>query len=182
MSRRLIAALYGLVLLVAAAVPMTAVAVRPDEILTDPALEARARNISKELRCLVCQNESIDESHADLARDLRLLVRQRLLAGDTDRQVIAYVHERYGDFVLLRPPVRGTTLVLWFGPGVLLALVVALVWRQTRRRRAGIPHQGGAAPEALTPETLTPEEQAELDRLLAARAARTGDAPSNGKA
>ncbi|MDJ0897067.1 MAG: cytochrome c-type biogenesis protein CcmH, partial [Alphaproteobacteria bacterium] len=98
---------------------MPAVAVvSPDEMLDDPALEARARALSKELRCLVCQNESIDESDADLARDLRKIVRERLVAGDTDDEVIGYLTARYGDFVLLNPPVKPLTWALWFGPVV----------------------------------------------------------------
>ena len=93
-----------------------AFAVRPDEILSDPQLEARARVIGQELRCLVCQNQSIDDSDADLAHDLRLLVRQRLQAGDSDAQVKAYIVARYGDFVLLNPPFKASTYVLWLGP------------------------------------------------------------------
>jgi cytochrome c-type biogenesis protein CcmH len=94
-------------------------AVRVDEMLNDPALEARARNISEELRCLVCQNESIDESDAPLAHDLRVLIRQRVLAGDTDEQAKQYVVTRYGDYVLLKPPLKPSTLPLWFGPFLL---------------------------------------------------------------
>jgi cytochrome c-type biogenesis protein CcmH len=116
---------------------MPALAVRPDEMLADPALEARAREISRELRCVVCQNQSIDDSDADLARDLRLLVRERLQAGDSDRAVLAYVVSRYGDFVLLRPPLKPATYALWFGPPLVLllgALALALFLR--RRRHA----------------------------------------------
>ena len=97
-------------------------AVNPSEILADKVLEARARDISKELRCLVCQNQSIDDSDADLARDLRVLVRDRLTAGDSDQAVIDYVVSRYGDFVLLPPPMKAVTYVLWFGP-VLISLL-----------------------------------------------------------
>ena len=93
-----------------------ALAIRPDEMLANPKLEARARRIDKELRCLVCQNESIDDSDADLAHDLRLLVRRRILAGDTDRQVKQYVVARYGDYVLLKPPFDPETWLLWLGP------------------------------------------------------------------
>ncbi len=100
-------------------------AVNPDEVLADPALETRARDISQELRCVVCQNQSIDDSDADLARDLRVLVRARLKAGDSDDEVIAYVVSRYGDFVLLRPPVKGATFILWFGP--LLIVIVGAI-------------------------------------------------------
>ena len=106
----------GLVLCLAA---VSAGAVNPDEMLDDPALEARAREISKGLRCLVCQNQSIDDSDADLARDLRVLVRERLAAGDSDGQVIGYVVSRYGDFVLMRPPFKAATYALWLGPALI---------------------------------------------------------------
>jgi cytochrome c-type biogenesis protein CcmH len=106
-------------LLLALALAAAAGAVEPEEQLADPALEARAREIGQELRCLVCQNQSIDESDADLARDLRRIVRERLTAGGTDDQVMAFVTARYGDYVLLRPPLRAGTLALWFGPVVL---------------------------------------------------------------
>ena len=96
--------------------PLAVLAVDPGEILKDPNLEKRARSISKGLRCVVCQNQSIDDSDAQLARDLRILVRNRIVAGDSDTAVIDYVVSRYGDFVLLKPPVKGVTLVLWFGP------------------------------------------------------------------
>ena len=97
-------------------------AVEPSEVLKDQALETRARDISKGLRCVVCQNQSIDESDAQLARDLRVLVRDRLLAGDSDQGVVDYIQSRYGDYVLLRPPVKATTVVLWLGP-VLFAVI-----------------------------------------------------------
>lgn len=144
--------------LVAATLCLPALAVMPDEKLSDPALEARAREISKELRCLVCQNQSIDDSNADLARDLRVLVRERLVAGDSNDQVIAYVHDRYGDFVLLRPPVTGYTALLWGGPFALLALAglgTALYMRQRRRDVDSLP-----AP------VLTAAEEARLASLL----------------
>jgi cytochrome c-type biogenesis protein CcmH len=96
--------------------PLTTLAVDPGEILKDSKLEKRARAISKGLRCVVCQNQSIDDSDAQLARDLRILVRNRILVGDSDTAVLDYVVSRYGDFVLLKPPVKGVTLVLWFGP------------------------------------------------------------------
>jgi len=102
--------------LVAVLSATSALAVEPDEVLDDPVLEARAREISKNLRCVVCQNQSIDESNADLARDLRILVRERLVAGDSDQEVIDFVVARYGDFVLLNPPMKGITYALWFGP------------------------------------------------------------------
>ncbi len=99
-----------------------ALAVRPDEMLADPGLEARARDVGRELRCLVCRNQSIDDSDADLAHDLRVLVRERIKGGDSDDQVVAYVRSRYGDFVLLRPPVEIRTLLLWCGPLLILLL------------------------------------------------------------
>mgnify|MGYP006075110999 CR=1 FL=1 len=99
-------------------------AVEPDEILADPVLEARARDISKGLRCLVCQNESIDESHASLARDLRILVRERLVSGDSDDQTVDFIVERYGEYVLLQPRASGSTLLLW-GAGPLMLLLAA---------------------------------------------------------
>ena len=101
--------------------PVSAQAVDPSEILNDPLMEKRARSISKGLRCVVCQNQSIDDSDAQLARDLRVLVRERLTAGDSDQAVVDYVVSRYGDLVLLRPPFKAATLVLWFGP-IIIAL------------------------------------------------------------
>ena len=101
---------------------LPAQAVEPDEMLKDPALETRAREISKDLRCLVCQGQAIDDSNADLAKDLRLLVRQRLVAGDTDDQVRQYLQERYGDFILLNPPVENKTLLLWLTPLIMLGV------------------------------------------------------------
>jgi len=132
-----------------------AYAVEPGEALADPALEARARDLSVDLRCLVCQNQSIDDSHAPLAKDLRLLVRERLAAGDSDEQVRTYLVQRYGDFVLLKPPLRIGTLLLWGAPlMVLLAGAFGLVIA-SRRRNAGV---AAAA--------LSPDEQARLDKLL----------------
>jgi cytochrome c-type biogenesis protein CcmH len=130
-------------------------ALDPNELLPDPVLEGRARVLSKELRCLVCQNESIDDSHADLARDLRTIVRERLVAGDSDPAIKQYLVARYGDFVLLEPPVKLKTYALWFGPaGVLIvgALGVLLFFR---RRRA-----------MLTPPPLSADEENRLHALL----------------
>ena len=112
-----------------------AVAVEPGEVLDDPVLEARARELSKGLRCLVCRNESIDESNADLARDLRLLVRERLVAGDSDEQAIAFIVARYGEFVLLKPTGGGANIILWAsGPLMLLgALIFAAIYLNRRR-------------------------------------------------
>src|SRR5215467_15338886 len=115
-------------------------AVEPDEVLSDPALEVRARALSRELRCMVCQNQSIDDSDAPLARDLRLLVRERLQAGDSDREVIDFLVARYGEFVLLRPRLSWHTAVLWLGPAVVLlggAGALVLIARRYRRRAGG---------------------------------------------
>ncbi len=131
-----------------------ALAVNPDERLADPALEARARHLSQELRCLVCQNQSIDDSNADLARDLRLLVRERLEAGDSDAQVLAYLRARYGDFVLLDPPIERATYLLWFGPPVVLALSLGLLLLRLRTR-----------PEIET-SPLDAADRARLDTVL----------------
>ena len=108
-------------------------------MLKDPGLEARARSISRELRCLVCQNQSIDESNADLAHDLRVIVRERLTAGDSDDQVKAYLVARYGDFVLLDPPFKTKTLLLWCGPAVLLLLGAGGIYALLRRRQDSPP-------------------------------------------
>ena len=131
-----------------------AVAVSPDEVLSNPKLEARARSIGKELRCLVCQNQSIDDSEAPLAHDLRVLVRQRLLKGESDAQVKQYVVARYGTYVLLKPPFDAETYLLWFGPILLLAAggAAALVFY---RRRAG-----------AQPLPLSDEERRRLDALM----------------
>ena len=124
-------------LLIAAASP--AQAVRPDEMLADPVLEARAREISRELRCLVCRNQSIDDSDADLAHDLRVLVRERLKSGDSNDQTIGFVRARYGDFVLLRPPFAIGTALLWGGPLLVLLLGAFAVARLYRRRDVPTP-------------------------------------------
>ena len=144
---RLIALLLTLLL----ATP--AFAVLPHEQLKDPALEARARAISKELRCVVCQNQTIDESDATLAADLRMIVRERLVAGDSDAEVKAWIVARYGDYVLMRPPFRGETVLLWLGPALVLLLGGIGVVLYLRNRR----------PADLA---LSAQEQAELDRLL----------------
>lgn len=141
-------------------------ALQPDEILSDPALERRARSLSAELRCLVCQNQSIDDSDAPLARDLRLLVRERLVAGDTDEEVRDYVVARYGEFVLLRPPFSFETLLLWFMPLLVLAIAIAILWTSFRPRWARTAVEAETGP--LPPERgLTPDEKATLYALLA---------------
>ena len=132
-----------------------AFAVQPDEVLPDPALEARARALSQELRCLVCQNQSIDDSDALLARDLRLLLRERLKNGDTDKQVLDFLVARYGEFVLLRPPLGWHTILLWIAPGLLLATGAVVLVMAGRRRSK--PTVGEPA--------LTPQELARLKRL-----------------
>ena len=135
--------------------PLSAFAVNPDEMLTDPALEARARALSAELRCMVCQNQSIDDSNADLAKDLRLLVRERITDGDSDEQVLNYIVSRYGEFVLLKPRFSVRTLLLWGAP-VLLILAGGVSLIVFARNRAGKP----------TGSKLTAEEQAKLAELL----------------
>ena len=133
-----------------------AVAVQPNEMLADPGLEARARTISQELRCLVCQNQSIDDSNADLAHDLRVLVRDRLKAGDSDAQVVRYIVDRYGQFVLLKPPLEPITYLLWFGPALVLAGGAVGILLYFRRRRAG----------AAEMAPFSAEDEARLKRLL----------------
>ena len=132
-----------------------AFAVNPDEVLADPALEARARALSAQLRCMVCQNQSIDDSNAELARDLRLLVRERLKNGDSDQTVIDYVVSRYGEFVLLNPRLRGETLLLWGAP-IVLFLAGATAMILFVRKRGGKP----------TGTPLSEAEKAELERAL----------------
>ena len=137
-----------------------AAAVLPDEVLDDPALESRARELSLELRCLVCQNQSIDDSNAELARDLRLLVRERLVAGDTNEETMAYIRARYGDFVLLRPPVQRSTYLLWFGPIGIVFAGIAIVIVTSRRRRKNAAAATPSAP-------LSSTERTRLDAALA---------------
>jgi cytochrome c-type biogenesis protein CcmH len=151
--RRLLAALA---LLLCLAPALAQAATSPEEVLADPALEARARELGKQLRCLVCQNQSIDDSDADLAHDLRVLVRERLVAGDSNAEIIDFLTARYGDFVLLKPPVRPATWGLWFGPLLLLVVAGGGIALYLRRRRTAI------APEA----PLDADEQARLAALL----------------
>ena len=135
-------------------------AVEPDEVLQDAGLETRARRLSAELRCLVCQNQSIDDSNAPLAKDLRLIVRERLVAGDSDDAVLDFVVERYGKFVLLRPPFELDTMLLWATPLVVLGGIGVLLVLHLRRRRAELASAGEA------PGALSPQEQARLDQIL----------------
>jgi cytochrome c-type biogenesis protein CcmH len=149
--RRLLAAL-----LLLASLALPALAVEPNEELADPALEARARQISSGLRCLVCQNETIDESNASLAHDIRIFLRQRLVAGDTDAQAVKAVVDRYGEFVLLKPRLHPATVLLWFGPAAILAIGLggAFVWLRQRPR------------EATLDAPLSAEERSRLNALL----------------
>jgi cytochrome c-type biogenesis protein CcmH len=150
--------LHALTLLLALFAAAPSHAVEPDEVLSNPALEARARAISKELRCMVCQNESIDESQAPLAHDLRVLVRQRIMAGDSDQQIINFLVSRYGEFILLRPPLSWNTMALWGAPPALLLLGIAMMVAFERRRRAGQPVAAAAK--------LNADEEARLARIL----------------
>lgn len=152
------ALLFGLMLAVLTV--FSAHAVLPDEILQNTLLEKRARALSKNIRCLVCQNQSIDESNADLARDLRVLVRERLTAGASDSEVLDYLIARYGDFIMLKPPFKGSTYILWFGPLAvfLLAAIGLIVF--FRRRRTQFAETGG------TPPRLSSDERDRLTRLL----------------
>ena len=139
---------------VALAMASTSNSVDPNEILEDPALEQRARALSQDLRCLVCQNQSIDDSNADLARDLRVVVRERLTEGDTDKQVTAFIVARYGEFVLLRPPMNARTSLLWSGPGLLLLFgaIGLVLWF---RRRSTAAEEGLSADEEKRLAALT---------------------------
>jgi cytochrome c-type biogenesis protein CcmH len=157
--RNLIAVL--IVMLLAGFAASTAYAVQPDEIMSDPAKELRARDLSRELRCMVCQNQSIDDSEAPLARDLRLLVRERIAAGDSDGQVLDFLVARYGEFVLLKPRVEPHTLLLWLLPPLALAGGGVALWINGRRRS-----KSAAAGDGSTVK-LTAEEEARLQRLIA---------------
>jgi cytochrome c-type biogenesis protein CcmH len=152
-----------LIVLVAALVllPKICHAVQPDEIMNNPKLEARARALSQQLRCMVCQNQSIDDSDAPLARDLRLLVRERIARGDSDEQVMDFLVARYGPFVLLKPPLNPHTVLLWFLPPLALAggAVAMVLYARRRGTWARMVSQNEAAP-------LTSEERAELARLM----------------
>mgnify|MGYP001332177389 CR=1 FL=1 len=154
----MLAAIVGALVTISAVGVPAVHAVTPQEVLADPALEKRARDISAELRCLVCQNQSIDDSDAPLAHDLRVLVRERLVAGDTDQEVRDFVVARYGEFVLLKPPFSSRTLLLWLMPLLALGGAVLVLWHAF-----GTPRRSAAAAQ---PGELSPEEQAALDALL----------------
>ena len=139
-----------------------AYAVQPDEIMSDPARESRARDLSRELRCMVCQNQSIDDSEAPLARDLRLLVRERIAAGDNDAQVLDFLVARYGEFVLLKPRLEPHTYLLWLLPPLALAGGGFALWMHSRRRTRSAT---GAEDQSL--RQLTPEEETRLEQLIA---------------
>lgn len=151
MRALILALILGLVLPVLPVAP--AFAVQPDEILPDPDLERRARSISADLRCVVCRNESIDESNAELARDMRLMVRERLVAGDTDAQVVDYLVERYGEYILLRPRGDGVNLILWVSAPLMLIAALGIAGLALRRRTP-------------PPKPLSPEEEARLREIL----------------
>lgn len=151
-----------LALAIVAIAATTAHAVQPDEIMSDTAKEERARDLSRELRCMVCQNQSIDDSEAPLARDLRILVRERIAAGDSDAQVIDFLVARYGEFVLLKPRLNSHTWLLWFLTPLALAAGGIGLWVHGRRRT-----QSGAGQDA-TLLSLTPEEEARINQLIAA--------------
>ena len=147
-----------------------AYAVQPDEIMSDPIKEARARDLSRELRCMVCQNQSIDDSDAPLARDLRLLVRERIAAGDSDAKVIDFLVARYGEFVLLKPRLEPHTLLLWLLPPLALAGGGLALWVHSRRR------SGSGSKEDQSLLKLTAEEEARLEQLIATE--RAADKPA----
>jgi cytochrome c-type biogenesis protein CcmH len=143
-----------------------AYAVQPDEIMSDPAKESRARDLSRELRCMVCQNQSIDDSEAPLARDLRLLVRERIAAGDSNAQVLDFLVARYGEFVLLKPRLEPHTFLLWLVPPLALAGGGLALWMQNRRRSRSL------AAEDQPSFKLTAEEEARLEQLIGAEPSR----------
>jgi len=147
-----------LALLLALMLGAPAIAVNPGEVLADPVLEARARDISSQLRCLVCQNESIDDSNADLAREIRLIVRERLVAGDTDDEVLQFLVDRYGEYVLLQPVVAPHTTLLWAAAPLALLVGGIVIVVASRRRKA-----------VAEPAVLTPDEQRALDELDSGR-------------
>jgi cytochrome c-type biogenesis protein CcmH len=154
-----------LALMMVATMATAGLAVQPDEIMSDAAKEVRARDLSRELRCMVCQNQSIDDSEAPLARDLRLLVRERIAAGDSDAQVMDFLVARYGEFVLLKPRLNSHTWLLWFLTPLALAVGGIALWMQGRRRARTSAEQDAAV------RHLTPEEEARINQLIAAEPA-----------
>ncbi len=158
MMKRILAGAFALAVMAGTS---AAYAVQPDEIMSDPAKESRARDLSRELRCMVCQNQSIDDSEAPLARDLRLLVRERIAAGDTDAQVLDFLVARYGEFVLLKPRFEPQTYLLWLLSPLALAGGGFALWVFNRRRTKS------AAAEDQSSRTLTAEEEARLEQLVA---------------
>jgi cytochrome c-type biogenesis protein CcmH len=156
--KRILSCLFAIVVMAGSA----AYAVQPDEIMSDVAKEARARDLSQELRCMVCQNQSIDDSEAPLARDLRLLVRERIAAGDSDAQVIDFLVARYGEFVLLKPQLSPHTWLLWLLPPLALAGGGFALWTHGRRRAKS------GAPDDASLFKLTADEEARLERLIGA--------------
>ncbi len=145
-----------LILALALAFSTPALAVNPDEMLSDPQQEQRARDLGRDLRCLVCQNQSIDDSDAELARDLRVIVRERIKKGDSDDQVVKFVTDRYGDYVLLKPPFKPVTYFLWIGPAVILVLAVFAALSFYRRR----------ASDPVAPPELSADESRRLAKLM----------------
>ena len=156
--KRILACVFALLVMIGSS---AAYAVQPDEIMSDPAKELRARNLSRELRCMVCQNQSIDDSGAPLARDLRLLVRERIAAGDSDAQVLDFLVARYGEFVLLKPRLEPRTWLLWLLSPLVLAGGGLLLWIQSRRRSRSAAGQDNSTVK------LTAEEEARLKELIA---------------
>lgn len=157
--------LLGAILLISAVWTSPTYAVNPDEILADPEMEVNARAVSRHLRCVVCQNQSIDDSDAELARDMRVLVRERIMAGDTNREVLDYMVSRYGNYVLLKPPFEASTYVLWIGPAVIfllggLAVGVFMYQRRPRPIPIGERKKGQGTPG------LTDAERKKLDKLM----------------
>ncbi len=157
MMRRVLLATLGVAV---ALIAQPALAVLPSEMLKDPALEARAQALSKDIRCQVCQNEDIDDSAAPLAADMRRLIREKILAGQTDQQILDFLVQRYGDNVLMRPPIKPSTWLLWFGPAALLIVTATAIGVAARRRRTA------AAP----PQQLAPDEERRLREILERKA------------
>ena len=150
--------IFGLTIILLSS--FSTMAVNPDEVLDDPLLEKRARALSVNIRCLVCQNQSIDDSNADLARDLRILVRERLIAGDSDTEVLDYLISRYGDFVMLKPPFKGSTFILWLGPLFVFVLAVIGLVIYFRRRQTELANTSDSS------SRLSSEEREQLNKLF----------------